>query len=112
VQVMDTCPATWGACKDGPHRCVLPEGHDGRRCVCKTCLAWCSTARDPKPLRRLPRGELRATCWCESSTVGITRAELLRGLTRSCGARSCKQMHAEFTARRERTSEQAAPGRP
>ena len=34
-------------------------------------------------------GLVKATCWCESHTVGVTPQEIVGGKTRSCGEYQC-----------------------
>lgn len=39
--------------------------------------------------RHLDDDLLAVECWCQATTVGVPQADVLAGLTRSCGAPAC-----------------------
>ena len=48
---------------------------------------------------RIPTGDtLDVTCWCEAEVLTIPKAEVLAGLTRSCGAPECRRPDPERPA--------------
>lgn len=68
------------------------EPTPGARRRCPACAAVANPRRLPTAVMRRSDGEyLVSACWCQTTTVWVPKAQVARGLTKSCGRPGCEQ---------------------